>query len=1114
MGQSSFTDFLRKRFIRGAGKFFRVACIAILGMIAIGHHAEANNAPKFSNEQISSENGDHHLRETVKATEGQATVPQRKTVKGIVLNTTGDPIIGAGILIKGTKSGTTSDLDGKFSLDISPNTTLVVSCIGYVEQTINVGSQTDLRIVLQDDTQNLDEVVVVGYGTQKKESVVASIAQVGNESLRKTGNSTDLAEALVGQAPGLVSLTSSGEPGGITTGESATNLYIRGRNTWNGGGPLILVDGVERSMNNIDVNEVERISVLKDASATAVFGVKGANGVILITTKRGEEGKTRLNFNYTVTGKMLAKQPEKMDSYDAMMAKNEVIEREGVLNEVSWDAYTPYRIVERFRKPQSTEYAEIYPNVDWTKEMYEDFAVNTHKVSANIQGGSKKIKYFGSLAYMHEGDMFRNYDNGKPYDPNYNFDRFNFRSNVDFDLTKTTRLKFDLAGFFSRKNTNFNNEGSSARADQWMYSAAYFLAPNMFLPMYSDGRWGAYSDGSNNSTNPIAAVYNLGLRQTRTTQINARFSVDQDLSFITKGLSANAQVTYDNTIRSEGGVYDVNNSIRASEARTNVAYKYINYKNYYPGADESEYVVYLPASEDEYDWAYQVVSRRYETILAANWSSHIPVTRRLTYSAQLNYARDFGKHGVTGMGVFKREEYAQGSMFPNYREDWVGRLTYDYDGRYLVEANGAYNGSEKFGPSYRFDFFPSVALGWYLSNEHFFKVNWLNKVKLRYSLGKVGDDTGGSRWAYVTSYAYGGRSRLAEATNAFSPYYMYRESTLGNPDLHWETAVKQNIGLEVSALKDLIVFSFDYFTERRRDIILSGSSRSIPAFFGATAPAANLGRVNSKGFEIELGVNKVIGRDLLLWGKLTANHNENKIKFRDDPQLQYFYLKNEGYQIGQQRTQISAGMYKNWDEVYASVPQESNDGDKLPGYFNIVDFNADGIIKSSEDTPPVGYSEIPQNTGSLAFGVDWNGWSFMAQFYAVNNCNRSIQWNNYQSDYDIVYKNVSDYWSKDNPKGKAFLPRWKTNGEFKGDFYYYDASFVRLQTIELSYTFNKTGLLKRINCDRLRLFLNGNDLFFWSDLPDARSTTYSGGGATQGAYPTLKRINFGIDLSF
>ena len=1043
-----------------------------------------------------------------------AAQQKQNQVTVTVLDENGEPIPGAGIMVVSTRLGGVTDLDGKATVPAKAGDQIEVMFMGYVTQTLTVGSSRTVTVTLRPSTETIEETVVVGYGTQKKESVVASIAQVGNESLRKIGNSTDLTEALVGQAPGLVSLTSSGEPGGITTGESATSLFIRGKNTWNGGGPLILVDGVERNMNNVDVNEVERISVLKDASATAVFGVKGANGVILITTKRGEEGKTRLNFNYTVTGKMIAKQPAKMDSYDAMMTKNDVIEREGVLNEVSWDAYVPYRIVERFKKPQSAEYAQIYPNVDWTKELYEDFSVNTHKVSANIQGGSKKIKYFGSLAYMHEGDMFRDYDNGKPYSPNYDFDRFNFRSNVDFDLTKTTRLKFDLAGFFSRKNTNWNNEGSTSRADQWMYSAAYFLAPNMFLPMYEDGRWGAYSDGANSSTNPLAAVYNLGLRQTRSTQINASFALEQDLSFITKGLTASLRATYDNTIRTEGGVYDINNSIRASEARTNVAYKYINYKNYFPGADPSAYIIDMPVPEDEYDWAYQVVSRRYETIVDANWAGYIPVFRRLTYQAQLNYARTFGKHDVTAMGVFKREEFARGSMFPNYREDWVGRLTYDYGGRYLLEVNGAYNGSEKFGPGYRFEFFPSVALGWYVSNEPWFKADWMNKLKFRYSLGKVGDDTGGGRWAYVTSYAYGGRSRLAKATNAYSPYYMYRESTLGNPDLRWETAVKQNFGLELSAWRDLITFSFDYFTEKRSDIILSGSSRSIPAFFGATAPAANLGRVNAKGFEIEFGVNKQIGKDLLLWGKITANHNENTVMFRDDPQLQFFYLKNEGYQIGQQRTQLSAGMYKSWDDIYASVPQESNDGQKLPGYFNIVDFNADGIIKSSEDTPPVGYSEIPQNTGSLALGVDWKGLSFMVQFYAVNNANRSIGWNNYTSDYDIVYENVKDYWSKENPNGTAFLPRWKTNGEFIGNFYYYDASFVRLQLIELGYTFKRVGLLKKINCDNLRLFLNGNDLFFWSDLPDARTTTYSGGSATQGAYPTLKRINFGIDLSF
>ena len=1065
------------------------------------------------------------------AADSSVNEAQQNQVTVTVLDETGAPAIQAGVMVISTKTGGVTDLNGRATVQARVGDALEITYFGYETQTVTVPQSRAITVTLVPSSTTLEETVIVGYGTQKKESVVASIAQVNNETLRRSGNTTDLTQALVGQMPGLVTLTSSGEPGGILTGDSSTSMYIRGRNTWNGGGPLILVDGVERNMNNVDVNEVERISVLKDASATAVFGVKGANGVILITTKRGSEGKTRLSFNYTLTGKMLAKQPEKMNSYDALMAKNDVIEREGILTPTSWDAYIPYRVVERFKTQGPTAldqqmypgvnwanepltFREIYPDVEWVDELYDKFALNSHRVSANIQGGSKKIKYFGSLAYMHEGDMFRDYDNGKPYDPNYDFDRMNFRSNVDFDLTKTTRLKFDLAGFFSRKNTNWNNEGSTGRADQWMYSAAYFLAPDMFLPMYSDGRWGAYSDGANSSTNPLAAVYNLGLRQTRQTQINASFGIEQDLAFITKGLKASFQINYDNTIRSEGGVYDINNSIRASEARTNVAYRFVNFKNYYPGAPLSDYEQLLPVPEDEYDWAYQVVSRRYETILAANWSSYIPVMRRTMYQAQLNYAREFGKHNVTAMAVFKREQYAQGSMFPNYREDWVGRVTYDYANRYLVELNGAYNGSEKFGPGYRFDFFPSVALGWYLSNEPWFKVDWLNKVKFRYSLGRVGDDNGGGRWAYVTSYAYGGRARLVENTNNYSPYYFYRESTIGNPDLHWETATKQNFGVELSAWKDLITLSFDYFTEKRRDIILIGGNRSIPAFFGATAPAANLGKVNSRGFELELGVNKQIGKDLLLWGKVTANHNQNKILFRDDPQLQFDYLKNQGYPIGQQRTQLRAGMYTNWDEIYASVPQESNDGQKLPGYFNIVDFNADGIIKSSEDTPPVGYSEVPQNTGSLALGADWKGWSFMIQFYAVNNANRSINWNNYSGDYDVVYDNVRDYWSKENPTGTAFLPRWRSSGEFIGDFYYYDASYVRLQTVELGYTFKNVGLLKKIHCDRLRLFVNGNDLFFWSDLPDARETTYSGGSATNGAYPTLKRVNFGIDLSF
>ena len=1051
------------------------------------------------------------------AAESSVSEAQQNQVTVTVLDETGAPVIQAGVMVVSTKTGGVTDLDGKATVQARVGDALEITFIGYETQTVTVPQSRAITVTLVPSSTTLEETVVVGYGTQKKESVVASIAQVNNETLRRTGNTTDLTEALVGQMPGLVSLTSSGEPGGILTGESSTSLFIRGQNTWNGGGPLILVDGVERNMNNIDVNEVERISILKDASATAVFGVKGANGVILITTKRGSEGKTRLNFNYTVSGKMLSKQPEKLDSYESMMIKNEAIEREVVMNEPSWNYYVPQRIINKFKKPQSAEYAMIYPNVDWEKEMFKDFALNTHHVTASAQGGSKKIQYFGSLSYLHEGDIFRDYDNGKPYNPNYNFDRMNFRSNIDFNVTNTTKLKINLAGFFSRKNTNWNNEGSTSRADQWMWSATYFLAPNLFIPRWPDGRWGAYNDNSNNSVNPLVVVYNIGLRQTRQTQLNADFHLEQDLKFITKGLKASIGVFYDNTIRSEGGVYDSTNSVRPGETNTNVAFRYVDYMKYVDAnQDPSEYETLYPKATADYDWVPILQSRRYETILGANWAGYMPVYRRLMYQAQLDYARTFGQHNVTAMGVFKREEYARGSTFPSYREDWIGRVTYDYANRYLIELNAAYNGSEQFGPGYRFALFPSVALGWYLSNEPWFKVDWLNKVKFRYSLGKVGNDNvSSSRWLYQSQYAYStAKAKLGKNDDTNSVYNEYRESSVGNPDVHWETATKQNFGLELSAWKDLITFSFDYFTEKRRDILMDGSARSIPIFYGATAASANLGKVNSRGYEFELGVNKMIGKDLLLWAKMTYNHNQNEILFRDDPQLQFSYLKQQGHKIGQTYNQISAGMYKNWDEVYASIPQENNDSQKIPGFFDVVDFNADGLIKASEDTPPVGYSIIPENTGSLSLGASWKGWNFMIQFYAVNNCNRYIGFNNFQSDYDVVFGHVHDYWSKDNPDGTSFLPRWKTSGEFTGDFYLYDASSVRLQTVELGYTFKNVGLLKKIHCDNLRLFVNGNNLLFWSDLPDDRSNVYSGGSATQGAYPTVKRVNFGIDLSF
>lgn len=1039
-----------------------------------------------------------------------------RTIKGQVLDLKSEPLIGVTVMIAGTSRGTVTDVKGNFELEnVRPNSTLKISFIGYKSQDYILGNQTTISVTLVEDLKMLDEVVVVGFGQQKKQSVVGSIVQMDDQTIKRNGNVTDLREALSGQLPGIVSLTSSGEPGGITTGESATQIFIRGQNTWNGGQPLVLVDNVERSMNNIDPNEVASISVLKDASATAVFGVKGANGVILITTKRGAQGKTKLNFNYTAMAKSVSRQPDKLDSYDAMMAKNEIIEREGVLNQPSWNAYIPYDIVSRYRMPQSAEYAEIYPNVDWQKAMFKDVGFS-HRATLSASGGSKAVQYFGSLAYLNEGDMFRDYDNGKGYKPNYDFNRFNFRSNIDVKLSKTTKLKLNFAGFYSQKNTNYNNDGSTSRADQWMWAASYFLPPNLFLPKYSDGRWGAYQEGGNNTANPVAVVYNMGIRQTRNTQLNSDFTIEQDLGFLTKGLKASAMLFYDNNIRSEGGIYDVSNNVRPAEASTNIMFKQI-YPMLYKGPDQdpSEYTAYLPVSDEEYDWIIRPWTIRSETIGAANWETYIPIDRRLMYQFQLNYARSFKKHNVTAMGLAKREEFARGSMFKNYREDWVFRATYDWNTTYLLEVNGAYNGSEQFGPGYRFDFFPSVGLGWVVSNEKFFSNNVMDLLKLRYSAGKVGDDNvSGSRWLYASQYAFGGTARLNENSASASPYTFYRESVVGNPNIHWETAVKSNLGVEMGFFQGMVNLNVDVFKENRTNILMSGGSRNVPPFFGATPPSANLGQVKSKGFEVEFKFNKRFNPDLSMWANMSLSHNQNKIIARDDPPLQYDYLKQAGYPIGQSKSLISSGFYNNWDEVYASVPTENNDLQKLPGYYNLIDFNADGIIKNNEDTAPIGYSGVPQNTGTLGIGATYKGFSLMVQLYGANNANRRVDFNNYQSDVDIVFGHVRDYWSKDNQNASSFLPRWKTQGENIGNYFLYDASFLRLRNAEIAYNFDKTNLIKRLKFSNMRVFLNGTNLFFWSKLPDDREAVYSGGSATQGAYPTMRRFNLGIDFSF
>jgi len=1055
-----------------------------------------------------------YKKEKVKDTEPitgttQLKQPEKKDISGKVIDGKGEPIPGATIMIKSTTIGVVTDSDGNFAFQVPVGSkVLSVSFVGYKTQEIEIGNKATFKVIMEEVTVGVDEVVVVGYGVQKKESIVGSIVQTTNEELKRSGNVTDLKQALTGQLPGITTITSSGEPGGTGTGESATSIFIRGRNTWNGGQPLILVDGVERSMDNIDVSEVESISVLKDASATAVFGVKGANGVILITTKRGSISKPKLSFSYNATALTISKLPQKLDSYNALLLKNEIIERETVLNETSWADYTPLQIINHFRLPQTPTDAFIYPNVNWTDALFSDFSLS-HRAALNVQGGTNFVSYFGSVTYLHEGDMFKQYENNKGYKPNYNFDRLNFRSNLDFKLTKTTKLQVNLSGYFSQKNTSnsYHNTNSSSNPIAW--ASAYQFPPDVYLPQYPDGRWGAsYKLPAEQLQNPVALIYNTGIIENRETELNADFALEQKLDFITEGLSTKLSVFYDNNIQTQGNLYDAGNAVRP-ESGSNVPQKIVDWALYTgPDQDPSEYIFDVPsAGSNQFDW----IIRPWNVVQESLGSG---IMRRMMYQFQINYARGFGHHNIGAMALVKREEYASGSEFKHFREDWVSRVTYDYDTRYLFELNGAYNGSEKFGPGYRFDFFPSLALGWYISNEKFFKIDWINKLKIRYSTGLVGDDQGGGRWLYDSQYSYGGAARMNQDASQTSTYTWYKESVVGNPDIHWEKARKDNYGLEIGLLDNMFAINYDYFTEDRTDILLSGGSRSsIPPYFGATAPSANVGAVKSNGHEIEMKFEKRTNFNLHYWANLSFTHTENTITKRDDPALLDSYLKQEGYSIGQSRTLVRAGFYNNWDEIFASVPTETNDLAKLPGYYNLLDFNGDGYIKSTEDQVPYGYSEVPQNTYNCTLGADYKGFSLMVQFYGVNDVSRYVPLSDFVSYQDVIFNHALDYWSKDNPDASSYLPRWKTQGQNIGDYFLFDGSFVRFKTAEIAYNL-QDKLIKKLGLSSLRIYLNGNNLYLWSKLPDDREAAWTGGSANQGAYPTPKRFNLGIDLTF
>lgn len=1022
-------------------------------------------------------------------------------VRGTVVDNAGEPLIGASVIVKGNASqGTVTDFDGNFQLKVpSEQTVLVVSYVGMNTKELRVGKQRTFNVVLTDNTQ-LTEVIVVGYGQQKKASVVGAITQTTGEVLERAAGISDIGSALTGNLPGVVTMSSSGMPG-----EEEPQIIIRGASSWNNSSPLVLVDGIERPMSSVDIQSVATISVLKDASATAVYGVKGANGVILITTKRGQEGKAQINVSANAIMKMPSKIPEKYDSYDALMARNVAVEHELNLYPESFAYVKPVSFIENYRNsdPNAKDdlgnlISERYPNVDWRKALFEDYAMS-YNANLNVSGGTKFVKYFAGVDFVSEGDLYKDFGNGRQYSTGYNYNRVSVRSNLDFNVTKSTVLKINIAGTNGKRKSPWNQDGWSPWQESQRWNGIYNISPDVFLPKYSDGSWG-FLPGSTNVDNGARSLALGGTETRTTTRINTDFVLEQQLDFITKGLSARGMIAWDNVFEeARRGINDLYNDPQD---------KWIN--------PETGATVYKQPYE-----AYD----RFDYTQGNKWTTNggsvnnNATTRNLNYQLQLNYARSFGKHDVSAMGVFARQETAWGSMIPNYREDWVFRATYAYGGRYFLEYNGAYNGSEKFSSDNRFAFFNSGAIGWMISEEPFMKYlrekKIIDMLKIRASYGEIGDDNiQNARFLYMDQWAYGGNTSL-DVTQGTSPYAWYRESTVGNPNVHWETVKKTNIGIDYGLFGGLLAGAIEFFHDKRSDILVRGSERAVPAYFGQSPVTANLGEVSTNGYEIEVRFNKVLANKMRIWANLSMTHAENKVKVKDDQPLLPEYRKAAGYPIGQTHAFIDKGMMQTYDDIYGSPKMDANDSQKLVGDYYIVDFNGDGKVDNVNDFVPYGHPTTPENTYNATIGFEWKGFNCFAQFYGVTNVTRDVTMISFA---DVMVANVYDqgtWWSTDHLNADIVTPRFNTTPyqSYYGTQYLCDGSFIRLKNVEVGYTFTQPWI-RKAGVNSLKVFVSGNNLWLWTRMPDDRESNFAANGnAGNGAYPTMKRINLGIKIN-
>lgn len=995
----------------------------------------------------------------------------QSVVSGTVTDESATPLPGVSIMIKGTTTGVSTDFDGNYTITVKKGQILQFLYLGFKEQQVTVASQKTINIAMLSDAAVLDEIVIIGYGSQKKESVLGAIGQIKAEGIVESG-STNISNALTGLSPGLNIVQTSGQPGA-----DAGDIYIRGNKD-----PLILIDGIEAigGFENIDTRNVESISVLKDGSTTAVYGIRGANGVIIITTKRGKIGKPVISATSEFSVKYLNNNYDSVDAFTAESLRNV-----GVFNDADFsNGYTSQQDLDNW---QSGNSPYLYPDTDWVDFATKDFATSTNQ-TVSIRGGTEFVKYFASVGYLKEGDITetRTFFN---YDPENRFERFNFRSNLDFSLSKTTKLKTS----FTNRLENTNSSGTTS------YLGLYTTGPGV-IPFYPAEVLALYPDplypGLEETRFPISGGPGTNLGGSTNTN-KAVFSMNleliQELDFITEGLKASVRYNYTSSnTSSQDYDFDTSLAVRLDKYDLNRDGTWTSFE----GADYERPLEFIQKTENPSN-TQEIEDKK----------------------IQLDYNRTFGKHNVSALGVFRRIERILNTNFTFFEEAWVARATYNYNSIYFLELNASYNGDESFAEGNRFKLFPSVAVGLNLAKLNFVKKNMpaISNFKIRYSNGQSGtkDGVGSVRWPYFGLYNFispeqswrynfgeGDTPRITAAS----------ETKLGNPDITWATVTKQNIGIEYGLFNGKISGEIDFFRDNRDGLIQQITSSTVIAAVGSTAtfPLVNVGATESQGMDLSLTYKDNIG-DFKYSVTGTYGYNENRvlINANDGPGTPE-YSSVSGKPAGTTNLLQTDGYFQNIDEV-VNYPNYTGIG---LGDLRYVDYNANGTVVGTglEDQVRFDMPTAPRHSFSFRFNTSYKNWSFSALLDGISGHKGLVN-------EDLAYALVDnkavarssqlDYWTPTNTDAQfpaLHVGTANPNLASATTDRIINLDYIKLRSVNLTYNFNMDKF-KSINT--LKVYLTGNNLLTFSDLDYADPQ-----GNSPGSYPIPSRFNLGLNVKF